>query len=46
MGRKSNHKYPEDGFPDLKTGIQKWEIVAIVCGLSLIGVLIYMGLNL
>lgn len=42
MNKKNSRNYPEDGFPDLKTGIQKWEILTMVGSLFVIGFLMYL----
>ena len=39
MNKKNSRNNPKDGFPDLKTGVQKWEILAMVGSLFVIGVL-------
>lgn len=39
MNKKNSRNYPEDGFPDLKTGIQKWEILTMVGSLFVIDIL-------
>ena len=42
MNKKNSRNYPEDGLPDLKTGIQKWEILTMVGSLFVIGFLMYL----
>ena len=42
MNKKNSRNYPEDGFPDLKMGIQKWEILTMVGSLFVIGFLMYL----
>lgn len=41
MKNKKN-KLPEDGFPDVKTGIQKWEILTIAISILAITIVAYL----
>ena len=42
MNKKNSRNNPKDGFPDLKMGIQRWEILTMVGSLFVIGLLIYL----
>lgn len=46
MKNIKKRKYPKDGFPYLKLGIQKWEIGMILLSFLLILFLIYLILEL
>ena len=46
MKKKSKKKNPVDGYPDLKLGIQKWEIYVMGVFILLISFVCYMICNM
>ena len=46
MKKKKNKKIPVDGYPDLKLGVQKWEICVMAGCIILIAFVAYMVCNM